>query len=159
MSDSFTFEKKKRLMGRIQNLKDRTEIMDIKNIIFLHNDEPPHMKNSNGMFFVFDNLSEVTYIELVKYLDKKDKKNLKKMEKEIKQTSELLSDELGAMSEKKPDKNVPKSLKLTNAETHLLNRRKYEEQLQTNEDEAIENGKKNDNDVFIKQKPVPKRKK
>lgn len=154
MNDSFTFEKKKKLMEKIQNLKDKNEINDIRNIIFLHTKDPPHMKNSNGMFFVFDDLSEATYVELTKYIDKKNKKKLTQLEKEINQASELLSEELEAIPEKKTHKIVPKNLKLTNAETHLLNRRKYEQELKKNEG-GIPDAENND-DIFIKHVPAKK---
>lgn len=137
MIESFTFEKKKRLMGKIQKLKNNSDMIDIKNIIFLHNENPPHMKNSNGMFFVFDNLTDITYVELAKYLNKKEHKQIKQMEKEIKQTSELLSEELDDVSKKNNNKYIPKNLKFTNTETHLLNRRKYEQELQNNKNESL----------------------
>jgi hypothetical protein len=182
MSESFSFETKKKLANRIQKLSSKTDLIQIKKIIVENNPELEFMKNSNGYFTHFHNLSGKTYTILSDFLNEKDsrekKKMLKDMESEICDNSELLSEEVSALTEK----HVSKKLRLTNTENHILNRAKYEKELKKNEsnsdNEAVvyncdnvktKNKPKKDTDIFIKndtndlqeskKKPVPKKSK
>jgi len=139
MSDSYTFEKKKRLVDRIKKLTSKTDWMNVKKIITENNPELDCMKNSNGYFMQFKNLSDKTYIELTKYLDKSEKKKLKELESEVMDTSIVTSDEKSNSNSDDKSKNkktVSKKLRLTNTESHILNRIKYENELKKNEEEA-----------------------
>jgi hypothetical protein len=141
MSDSYTFEKKKKLIDRIKKLTSKTDWMNVKKIITDNNPELDCMKNSNGYFMQFKNLSEKTYDELTKFLDKAEKKKLKELESEILETSIVTSDEKSNSNSaneasEKNKKNMSKKLRLTNTESHILNRKKYEDELKKNEEEG-----------------------
>ena len=146
MSESFSFEKKKKLATKIQKLSSRADLVQIKKIIVDNNPELAFMKNSNGYFMQFQNLSDGTYIKLSEFLNEKDsqekKKILKEMESEICDNSDLLSDDVVALTDNVTDKNVSKKLRLTNTENHILNRAKYEKELKKNESNS-------DNDVVV----------
>lgn len=149
MSENFSFGKKKKLVERIQKLTDKNDLMKIKKIIIDNNPDLGFMKNSNGYFMQFQNLSDDTYKKLTEFLDEKDiidnKKEFLKIESELAETEELLSANSASISKEPPVKKIEKStskkLRLTNAENHLLNRKKYENELIKNE--------KNENDIFI----------
>ena len=130
MDNIYTFDKKKKLMERINKLTSRSNFEQVKKIIVENNQELESMQNQNGLFLQFNNLKNETYIELTSYLDKMEKANLKRMKDEIMETSEAISDEdtFNGGSEK----NMSKKLRLTNTESHIINRVKYEKELEKN---------------------------
>jgi predicted transcriptional regulator len=141
MNNNFPFEKKKKLADRIQKLSEKSELQQIKSLIAENNPDLPFMKNSNGYFLQFQNLSEPTYSAISKYLDKLDKKKLQDIESEMVDNSEILSDEINALTDEISERNISKKLRLTNTESHILNRVKYEKELKKNEansDEPLE---------------------
>lgn len=131
MSEGFSFEKKKKLATGIQKLSSKADLVQIKKIIVENNPELAFMKNSNGYFMQFQNLSNETYIKLSDFMNEKDMQKKKKMLKEIE--SEILSDEINTLTDNVSDKNMLKKLRLTNTENHILNRAKYEKELMKNE--------------------------
>jgi hypothetical protein len=155
MDTSFSFDKKRKLADRIQKVGSKAELQQIKAIIAENNPELSFMKNSNGYFLQFQNLSDATYIAITKYLDKLDKKKLKDIETDMIDNSEVISDENTALTDDASEKNVSKKLRLTNTESHILNRVKYEKELKKNElngDEQIEYYNYEnllDNEIFI----------
>ena len=158
MSKSFTFEQKRKLTERIHNLNVNTnkkELQFIKNYITENNPELFVMKNGNGYFMQFQNLNYKTYEELTKFLDKLDKKKAKEIESEMLENSELLSEEITALTDNISERqHLSKKLRLTNTESHILNRVKYENELKKNETNCeneityfnSENMKKKNND-------------
>ena len=138
MGDSFTFEKKRKLSERIEKLTTKKELQCIKNIIEEKNPDLSLVKNNNGYFMQFQNLSDSTYTELTKFLDKLDKKKQKEIESEILENSEALSEEINGLTDDASEKNMSKKLRLTNTESHILNRVKYEKELKKNETNSDE---------------------
>lgn len=133
MSESFTFEEKYKLAERIRKLTCKKELQQVKNIIEENNPELSFMKNSNGYFMQFQNLNNSTYVELGKFLDKLEKKKQKEIESEILENSGVLSEEITELTDDVSEKNMSKKLRLTNTESHILNRVKYEKELKKNE--------------------------
>ena len=131
MTNTYTFDKKKKLLDRINKLSSRADFEQIKKIILEKNPELDSMKNQNGLFLQFNYLSDDTYLELAGYLDKSDKIKLKKLKNEIMQTSEAFSDD--TTTNCGSEKNMSKKLRLTNTESHIINRVKYEKELKKNE--------------------------
>lgn len=124
--DKYTFEQKKSIVGRINKLeKNSRELIHIKDIITKNNTNAKFMKNNNGYFFQFHNLSFQTYKQIEEFLDKTDKKKQKAHFKKLNSMSENISDPL--------TDTITKKLRLTNAENHILNRIKYENELKKNE--------------------------
>lgn len=167
MSGKFTFDEKKKLSERIQKLTIKKELQNVKNIIVENNPDLALMKNGNGFFMQFQNLSDNTYGELTKFLDKLDKKKQKEIESEILETSEFASEDgknIDATSDLS-DKPLPKKLRLTNTESHLLNKMKYEKELKKNDTNSDDmsffdvNDKKTKIEEIFVSKPVKKNKK
>lgn len=162
MSKSYSFEKKEKLFDKVTKLveklasrKDIVQIKKIKNIIDENNPDVSKMKNSNGCFMDFENLTDKTYDELSHFVVKHEKRLLKEIESELLETPDVLSDNEILSDE---SENISKKLRLTNTENHILNRVKYEEELKKNEENAkIDSSSSthkptnsNINDIFIK---------
>lgn len=132
MDNAYTFEKKKKLVDRIHKLSSRSEFEQVKKIILEKNPELDSMKNQNGLFLQFNYLTNDTYVEISSFLDKNDKLKLKRLKEEVMDTSEIVSDE-ETFTNNNSDKNMSKKLRLTNTESHIINRVKYEKELKKNE--------------------------
>ena len=138
-SESFLFENKRKLADRIQKIVSKKDLIQIKNIIIENNPDLPFMKNGNGYFMQFQNLSHDTYMKLTDFLDSNEKHDenikIKEMTTEILDSSELISDELTAITDTDETSECifSKKLRLTNTESHILNRVKYEKELKKNE--------------------------
>jgi len=139
MTETFSFDKKKKLVNKIQQLTNKTNLIEIKNIILENNPNLVPTKNSNGYFLYFHNLTTDTYKKITDYLDNIEKleheKQMQQLDSEIRESSELLSENFS-----NEENNISKKLKLTNVESHILNRMRYEKELkknETNSDEQI----------------------
>lgn len=114
------------LKYRMEKIKERKDWIQVKTIIEKHNPNIKMVKNRNGYFVVLNDLEPQTYVELDKFL-KKVEKQAKKAE-----LSSLLSSDFYTEEEKEKP-TISKKLRLTNTETHILNRTKYEKELKKNE--------------------------
>ncbi len=108
MDNTYTFDKKKKLMERINKLSSRSDFEQVKKIILNKNPELDSMKNQNGLFLQFNYLSNETYVELTACLDKIEKLKLRKLRDEMLETSEAISDEEGQITNNS-DKNMSKN--------------------------------------------------
>lgn len=129
-SSDYPFEKKKKLVDKLGKLTVPCDLFAVKKIIQDNNEVIKDMFNSNGYFVHFHNLSYDTYIKLSDFIKKKELQELKKTESELCGNSE--SDE-NVMMKVQTGGYVSKKLRLTNTENHMLNRAKYEKELQKNE--------------------------
>lgn len=143
--ENYPFDKKKKLLEKINKLSSRADFEQVSKIIAENNPELGSMKNANGMFMRFDTMTTKTYLELTSFLDKVDKRKQKQMVNTIRESSDVFSQEedddknftlSGTRdSHVTSEKNISKKLRLTNAESHILNRVKYENELKKNESE------------------------
>lgn len=170
---SYSFEKKKKLLERINNLTLKDEFMEIKKIILKHNPNKDYMENSNGIFMQFNNLVVETYLEINDFLNQLEHIKIGEEKNKLIESSEMFSEEMtnseNVMSDTmitnngKISINGSRSSKLTNTETHILNRKKYENELMKNAgDEELKlftfdsvkkksSKKTNENDIFVKE--------
>lgn len=148
MSKVFDTEMKKSLANRIQNVKYKSDIKEIKKLILEHNPELDATKNTNGVWLRFQKLSQETYPKIKKILDARDKQEkIKAIQSEI-LDSEALSEEIKFLTETSENKtSLSKKYRLTNEETNLINRIKYEKNIEENakgdSDETL------DADIFV----------
>jgi len=144
MSKQFTIEMKKSLANRIGNIKNKQDLKAVKKIITDNNPDLEKTENSNGMFLRFQTLSGETYEKIKKFIDVRDKQEkLKEIRSEI-NDSATLSEEIKFLTETSDNKNssLSKKYRLTNEETNLMNRIKYEKNLE-------ENSKNDEDDIFV----------
>jgi hypothetical protein len=144
MSKQFTIEMKKSLANRIGNIKNKQDLKAIKKIITDNNPDLEKTENSNGMFLRFQTLSSETYEKIKKFIDVRDKQEkIKEIKSEI-NDSATLSEEIKFLTETSDNKNssLSKKYRLTNEETNLMNRIKYEKNLE-------ENSKNDEDDIFV----------
>lgn len=66
----FTYDDLTELVRQIENIKKKSLLNEIRDIIFNSNPELKYTENSNGIYFHFHNLSQETYTKLDKYLKK-----------------------------------------------------------------------------------------
>jgi hypothetical protein len=145
MSKTFTSEMKKSLANRIENIKNKQDLKFIKKIIIENNPDLEKTKNQNGIWLRFQLLNSETYEKLKKFLDARDKREkIKDIESEI-VDSATLSEEIKFLTETSENKNsnLSKKYRLTNEETNLMNRIKYEKNLE-------ENSKNENDDCFVR---------
>ena len=134
----YSFHKKKKIADKIHSLDakiNKLELKTIKKIIIDENNNLEFMKNTNGLFAQFNTLTDNTYYLLDNYLKKMQQQNIEKTENNIFQTSLTISDPVQHIQTFPKRKNqFGKKLRLTNAETHILNRARYEKELENNDD-------------------------
>jgi hypothetical protein len=167
----FSIEKKKRLAEKIEKITEKKYLLEIRNIIIQNNPTLEITKNNNGLFMKFQSLSDKTYDEIEKLINKINKHRIKiSLSEDIpdeKKSSE--SGDKAIITETLPKRShdVSKKLRLTNTENQILNRRKYEKELMKNEIEPeifspndIINKKmiesESSRDIFIKKKKTKK---
>lgn len=142
MSKVFNTEMKKSLANRIQNIKSKNDIKEIKKIILENNIELDSTTNTNGLFLRFQKLTSDTYPKIKKFLDTRDKhEKIKELQSEI-LDSEALSEEIKFLTETS-DTKISKKYRLTNEETNLINRIKYEKNIEENAKDD------DDSDIFV----------
>ena len=69
VNNSFSFNSKKNLGTKINNIKNKNAIIEIFKIIKKMNPSLNMSENENGIFFKFNSLSNDTYVELEKYVN------------------------------------------------------------------------------------------
>ena len=132
MNKVFDTEMKKSLANRIQNIKNKHHIKEIKKIILTNNPDLDSITNTNGLFLRFQKLSDDTYPKIKKFLDVKDKEEkLKEIQSEI-MDSDALTEEINFLTENSEKTILSKKYRLTNEETNLINRIKYEKNIEEN---------------------------
>ena len=124
----YSMDMKRKLADRIHELKNLDHFKKIKTIILQENQDLEFTKNGNGLFAYFQSLNNETYVKIEKFLDKVDKQ--KQRESEASSASEQASEPANIQTQS--HKEVSKKLRLTNTETHLINRVKYEKELEKN---------------------------
>lgn len=120
----YSIEKKRRLAGKISDMRDKSNLKMIKKIIFNENPEMIVNKNSSGMLMFFENCSYNTYIKLEKFLKKVELEKLEKHTQSITETSDNV-----LLSPEDPNMDYAKArtrLRYSNKEKRLIKRQTYE---------------------------------
>jgi hypothetical protein len=127
MTDKYNIDSIKKILSKIENLKDRKHIEKIKKIIFTENPDISITKKSSGILLFFHNLTQETYFKLDLFFDKLESEQIKKITSSVSETYDKnLSDyELS---------NEP-IIKLSNAEKKLINKKKYHDEIEQKTDD------------------------
>jgi hypothetical protein len=142
MSDKeYKIEDIKKILGKIEALKEKKHIEKIKAIIFKENPDLSTTKKSSGVLLFFHNLSQNTYKKLDIFFNKLEKEKL-----------ELLSASMSAndnLSDKNnSDNNEKHIVKLSNSERKIIKRKEYYNQI--NSDNKPDDVYISDDDIFLK---------
>jgi hypothetical protein len=136
MEEVYTHKKKLKLVCRIQKIKKKEDLVKIFSII---NDEnSSYMENSNGTFMFFHKLKDETYYKIEKELNRLSNKGC--TTDSISATSDGYSD-----SKFKPyvedefstQNNIGPKLKFSNKEKSLIKRKRYDKNINTEDDSDV----------------------
>lgn len=141
MSVKYTSIKKQELAKRIsETIKEKygkeksIEISEkIFKIINDNNKDFEYTKNSSGIVFLFNGLSDNTYMKIENYLNSLDKKTIQKITDSIDKNTDMINTELDTEfgnTSTGSDKNINPKYKLSNKEKNILKRREYEVELE-----------------------------
>lgn len=118
---SVTFDQKKIIKYRIEQIKNKNCLIEIYEIIKRDN-SINITENNNGMFMHFNNLKNETYLNLEKYLN-----NVEKIIKNKNDISSNLSELNSNISENNSDiMSIGSKLKLSNKEKNIIKKKQYD---------------------------------
>jgi hypothetical protein len=83
MTDEYKIEDIKKILKRIETVKERQYIEKIKDIIITENPDISFTKKSSGILLFFHNLSQNTYKRLDLFFEKLESENLVNLESNI----------------------------------------------------------------------------
>lgn len=141
-SHEFKIDDIKKLLSKIESLKDKNHIKKIKHIIFKENPDLNTIKKSTGTLLFFHNLSQSTYKKIDKFFNKLEKEQLESITNSL---SESYDKSLSDIKLVDTDEN--NLVKLSNSEKKIMKRKDYYNQI--NSDSTPEKFDNND-DIFIK---------
>jgi hypothetical protein len=152
----YTHAKKKKLAEKISKITNKSEMKDVKKIIFNSNPELAFVKHSTGILMHFESLNEETYATVEEYLNKKILKDCAKRVKNINNMESAMSSDM-ILSSSDADNNTDSSnFKYSNKEKNIMRRKNYEQALnEINGNETLSvdfekyDNQKDDN-IFIK---------
>ena len=136
VDNTFTYEKKKRLADKISKIKKKEDLVKIFEII--HNDNKNYTETQNGLFMLFNSLSDATYHKIDLYIRSITKKKTAN-------TSENLSEQEYKSYVKNDfpeQKHFNPKLKYSNREKNIIKRQRY--------DKLIESEKNDTNIIYQK---------
>jgi hypothetical protein len=139
----YPIEKKKRLAKEISNMRNKTHLKKIKEIIFEENPEIAVNKDNRGMLMFFQNLSYRTYIRLDKFLKKIEKEKLERQTLSITENSEqlLMSSDADVNADTVDYSKTRTRLRYSNKEKNLIKRQQYEKNINEKLDNSLSSDK------------------
>lgn len=126
----YTIEDIKKLLKKIENLKERKHIEKIKSIIFKENPNLSVTKKTSGILLFFHNLSQTTYKKLDLYFDKLDNDKIEQATC-YSESINLSTSDTQNISDSDVN-NLQPSVKLSNAEKKILKKKEYHKQIYNN---------------------------
>ena len=134
----------KKLLSKIENVKEKKHLEKIKSIIFKENPNMSTTKKSSGTLVFFHNLYQITYKKLDIFFMKLEKEKL-----------ELLSASMSAQdnnsdtrtSDKYDSESQKNVVKLSNSERKIIKRKDYYNQINNTKTDDLY---VSDDDIFLK---------
>jgi len=130
--EEFSFERKKKMAGKISTMTNKEHLRKIRDIIFSENQNVSTRKNNDGYLMYFQNYTNDTYYKIEKYLNKIDNEKLEKQTRAFTETSDRDRDRDQALSSEDPniDYTLSRSrLRYSNMEKRLMKRIDYEKKI------------------------------
>jgi len=136
MTTEYDIDDIKKILKKIENLKDRKYIERVRKIIFEENPNISTTKKSSGELLFFHNLTQSTYKKLDILFNKLENDKLKRIKNTL---SESYDKNLSDINDSEPH------IKLSNAEKKIIKKKKYHEQISQYTDDVYVS----DDDIFI----------
>ena len=132
----------KKLLSKIEGLKDKNHIKKIKHIIFKQNPELNTIKKSSGTLLFFHNLSQSTYKKIDNFFNKLEQKQLESITTSLSESYEKTLSDI-----KLVDTDEAHVVKLSNSEKKIIKRKEYYNQINS---EPNKESYLSDDDIFLK---------
>lgn len=142
MSGEYKIDDIKKLLSKIENLKERKHIEKIKKIIFKENPELASTKKSSGTLLFFHNLSQSTYKKIDNFFNKLEQKQIESITNSLSESYDKTLSDIKLVDD---DKHI---VKLSNSERKIMKRKEYYNQI--NSDNNQEKEIYTDDDIFLK---------
>jgi beta-phosphoglucomutase-like phosphatase (HAD superfamily) len=149
MSDKFTNSEEyqiddiKKLLSKIEGLKEKKHIDKIKKIIFKENQDISTTKKSTGTLLFFHNLSQSTYKKIDIFFNKLEQKQIEIITTSLSESYDRTLSDIKLVDE--DEKHV---VKLSNSERKIMKRKEYYNQI--NSDNNQDKETYTDDDIFLK---------
>lgn len=141
LSNEYKIDDIKKLLSKIETLKDKNHIKKIKQIIFKENPELNTIKKATGTLLFFHNLSQSTYKKIDKFFNKLEIAQLESITTSLSESYERTLSDI-----KLVDTDENHVVKLSNSERKIMKRKEYYSQI--NSDSNKESYDNNDN-IFL----------
>ncbi len=151
--NNYKFDDIQNLYFKIQKIKKKNIFEDIRDIVIENNKSLSITESNNGIFFLFNKLSQETYYKLEKYLNKYYQNEIEKSTNSIINDNNNLKELIRDSDQNLSYENS--RLKFSNTEKTLIKKRLYDKALKENssinEVEFLNNNDNIDNNsIFIK---------
>jgi hypothetical protein len=144
MSKNYSYDDIEKLSQKIQKIKKKKNLEEIRDIIINNNPKLNITQNSYGIYLCFNELSNDTFIKLDKYIKKYfESENINKTTSEFNYANSSVTEEDNNFNYENNSR-----LKFSNKEKNLIKKRLYDKALQINSEvNNYENNVKEDNDI------------
>ena len=143
MSVDYTIDDIKKLLSKIEGLKEKKHIEKIKKIIFKENQDISTTKKSTGTLLFFHNLSQSTYKKIDMFFNKLEQKQIESITTSLSESYDRTLSDIKLVDE--DEKHV---VKLSNSERKIMKRKEYYNQI--NSDNNQDKETYTDDDIFLK---------
>ena len=143
MSTEYTIDDIKKLLSKIEGLKEKKHIDKIKKIIFKENQDISTTKKSTGTLLFFHNLSQSTYKKIDIFFNKLEQKQIESITTSLSESYDRTLSDIKLVDD--DEKHV---VKLSNSERKIMKRKEYYNQI--NSDNNQDKETYTDDDIFLK---------
>jgi len=138
MTTEYKIEDIRKILSKIENLKDRKHIEKVKKIIFDENPDVSTIKKSSGVLLFFHNLTQDTYKKLELFFCKLETEKISRIATTLTESCDR------TLSDIDSEKNEPR-IKLSNAEKKLIKKKEYHKEIEQRTDDVYIS----DDDIFL----------
>ncbi len=142
MKNKYSYKYKKKIADRINKIKNKKDFVKIFEIIQSDKSDKKNQitENNNGLFLLFHNLKDETYVEIEKYLKILNKK--RRYYKDSVNSEDIASNtdlyKPYAIDEFPSQKGISPKLKYSNKEKNIIKKKRYEMNINSeNNDDVI----------------------
>jgi len=127
MSTDYNIDSIKKILSKIENLKEKRHIEKVKKIIFDENPDLSITKKSSGVLLFFHNLNQETYKKLDIFFNKLENQKLNKIATTLSESYEMTLSDIDIQSDHK--------VKLSNAEKKIIKKKDYHKEIEQKTDD------------------------